>query len=39
MDKKKYIEKRSFMVAVTFLFLIVMFFLYINISNFVLIKM
>ena len=35
MDKKKYIEKRSFMVAVTFLFLIVMFFLYINISNFV----
>jgi diguanylate cyclase (GGDEF)-like protein len=35
MDTKKYIEKRSFLVAVTFLFLIVMFFLYINISNFV----
>ena len=35
MDKKKYIEKRSLLVAITFLFLIVMFFLYINISNFV----
>ena len=35
MDRKKYIEKRSFFIAVTFLFLIVMFFMYINISNFV----